>query len=113
MPDAPLLALDRYHVRPLFHTRGVSIRELLSLRFRTPSLEAGFFRYYLPISLFQSRLAFSIACVLLLSDYVADSIFYGLATTSANLLRVSVLAPAFLCFFLASYLPIVKQRYEL
>jgi hypothetical protein len=51
--------------------------------------------------------------VFLFTDYIADSIFYGLATSVANLLRVVVVAPAFLCFFIASFLGVIKQRYEL
>src|SRR5262245_57455003 len=111
--NARLLAPDGYHVRPLFSTRVASIRELLSLRFRTSGLEADFSRYCLPISLFQGRLAFCMACVFLVGDYVADSIFYGLTTSPANLLRIYVVAPVFFCFFLASYLPTIKRRYEL
>jgi signal transduction histidine kinase len=113
MSDTPVLARDSYRVRPLFNTHVVSLRELLSLRFQTPRLEAGFSRYYLPISLFQSRLAFGLGCIFLSCDYVADSIYYGLSDNPANLLRIALLAPAFLCFFSASYLTAIKQQYEL
>jgi signal transduction histidine kinase len=111
--DKPIGRADHYRVRPLFNTRVVPLRELLSLRFRTPRLEIGFSQYYLPISLFQSRLAFGLAFVFLSSDYVADSIYYGLSADPANLLRVALLAPAFLCFFFASYRSAIKRRYEL
>jgi signal transduction histidine kinase len=53
------------------------------------------------------------ACVFLFTDYVADSIFYGLATSLANLLRVVVILPAFFVFFIVSFAGIIKQKYEL
>lgn len=111
--DKSIGRADHYRVRPLFNTRVVPLRELLSLRFQTPPLEIGFSQYYLPISLFQSRLAFGLAFVFLSSDYVADSIYYGLLADPANRLRVTLLAPAFLCFFFASYLSTIKRRHEL
>lgn len=100
-------------IRPLVRTRRVPISELLALRFHTPALEVGFSQYYLPISLFQSRLAFGLACAFLLSDYIADGLFYGLFASPANLMRIAVVAPAFLCFFIASYSPATQRRYEL
>jgi signal transduction histidine kinase len=113
MSDAPMLARDGANDRQLFRVPGASLRELLSLRFQAPSLEAGFSRYCLPIALFQSRLSFLLACIFLSTDYVADSISYGLTSSPANLLRVYLIAPAFFGALLYSYLPAIKLRYEL
>ncbi len=108
----PEVAGEHYGFWRFLQTRRISLRELLALRFRNPDLESDFSRYYTPISLFQSRLAFLLASVFLISDYAADAICYGLAGAPANLLRVIVLSPLFIVILVASFYPYIQKRYE-
>jgi signal transduction histidine kinase len=96
-----------------FDARRAPLRELLALRFRNQNLENDFWRYYSPISLFQSRLAFLLASVFLVSDYAADAISYGLAGATANLLRIILLSPLFIAMFAVSFYTYIQKRYEI
>ena len=96
-----------------FRILGVPVRQLLALRFSPHDIEEKFIRYYLPISLFQSRVALCLAVILLIGDYVADSLFYGRSVAPGNVLRVTLLTPALLAYIILSYVELVKYRYEL
>ena len=96
-----------------FSTREASLKELLTLRFQSRRREAEFLRYYLPISVFQSRFAFLLAGIFLISDYAADSIYYHAQFDFGNASRVFLLSPSYLIMFGLSFLSEIKKRYEL
>jgi signal transduction histidine kinase len=111
--DRMTSAKDRLQIRSLFRGRhGVPIAELLSLRFRVENLERGFFEYYLPISLFQSQLAFSLASILLIGDYASDSFLYGISGSPGNYLRIPLSISCILLVGL-SYYDFLRRYYEL
>src|SRR4051794_33612907 len=102
--NAKAVPIQDQRIQLSFEVHGVPVRELLALRFHTKHKEDEFIRYYLPISLFQSRVAICMSAILIIGDYIADSLFYGLRAAPGNILRITLFPFALLIIFLLSYI---------